>query len=231
MFPYFKKHRLLFLNGKQVQQIAWAAVSTGITVLLILFLFANQNWFKDEGSNNIKPIQVSDFKNPKVKNSGDLVRYAQYALNSRWGYLYGTYGQILDQPLLESRQRSYPSEVTPYLAFIQNNWVGKRVTDCAGLIKGYGWLNPETGIIQYAVNGVPDLSANGMYQAAAEKGDIGSIPDVPGLAVWQDGHIGIYVGNGEVIEAMTTTRGVVKTKLKDRGWTAWLKITWITYES
>ncbi len=69
-----------------------------------------------------------------------------------------------------------------------------------------------------------------MYQAAKEKGSISSIPEIPGLAVWHSGHIGVYIGNGEVIEAMGTKYGVVRTKLASRGWTHWLKIPYIKYE-
>ena len=51
----------------------------------------------------------------------------------------------------------------------------------------------------------------------------------PGLAVWHSGHIGVYIGNGEVIEAMGTKYGVVKTQLSERSWTAWLEVPYITY--
>ena len=55
------------------------------------------------------------------------------------------------------------------------------------------------------------------------------MPDTPGLAVWMNGHFGVYIGNGEVIEAQGTTYGVVKTQFSGRGWTKWLKITNIKY--
>lgn len=42
-------------------------------------------------------------------------------------------------------------------------------------------------------------------------------------------HIGIYIGNGEVIEAMNTLRGVTRTKLVGREWTHWLQIPYISY--
>ena len=56
------------------------------------------------------------------------------------------------------------------------------------------------------------------------------MPDTPGLAVWKSGHIGVYIGNGEVIEAMDTRYGVVKTKLQGRGWTHWLEVPGIKYD-
>ena len=70
------------------------------------------------------------------------------------------------------------------------------------------------------------MTAHGMYQAGKEKGSISSIPEIPSLAVWHSG----YIGNGEVIEAMGTKYGVVRTKLASRGWTYWLKIPYIKYE-
>jgi uncharacterized protein YycO len=76
---------------------------------------------------------------------------------------------------------------------------------------------------------MPDVGADQMYNNATVKGDISTIPDIPGLAVWHEGHIGVYIGNGEVIEAMGTKYGVVKTKLADRSWTAWLEVPYISY--
>ncbi len=74
-----------------------------------------------------------------------------------------------------------------------------------------------------------DVGANGMFANATVKGTIDTIPEVPGLAVWVDGHIGIYIGNGEVIEAMNTLRGVTRTQLAGREWTHWLQIPYISY--
>ena len=76
---------------------------------------------------------------------------------------------------------------------------------------------------------MPDIGADAMYQAASVKGGMDTMPDTPGLAVWKSGHIGVYIGNGEVIEAMGTNYGVVKTDLDERNWTAWLEIPYIQY--
>ena len=76
---------------------------------------------------------------------------------------------------------------------------------------------------------MPDIGADSMYYNATEKGAINTIPEIPGLAIWHAGHIGIYIGDGMVIEAMGTLYGVVKTNLSDGRWTHWLKILYITY--
>ena len=96
--------------------------------------------------------------------------------------------------------------------------------------KGYGWLDVETEEIVYNTNGMPDISANEMYHSATVSGTIDTIPETPGLAVWHEGHIGVYIGNGEVVEAMGTRYGVVKTKLEGARWTHWLKIPYISYD-
>ena len=76
---------------------------------------------------------------------------------------------------------------------------------------------------------MPDVGANTMYNSAVEKGTIETLPETPGLAVWHDGHIGIYIGNGEVVQAANTTAGVIRSQLGDTAWTHWLKIPYIEY--
>ena len=41
--------------------------------------------------------------------------------------------------------------------------------------------------------------------------------------------IGIYIGNGEVIEAKSNHDGVVKTQLSEGSWTYWMQLPGITY--
>ena len=175
-------------------------------------------------------IDIEIFSDPGTKNAADLVAYVVNAYDSGWGYVWGTYGQVLSQGAYASKLEQYPDGVGKYADFIQANWIGRRTADCVGLIKGYGWYDPESQNFVYGSNGMPDTGANQMYYVATESGPISSIPDIPGLAVWHDGHIGVYIGHGEVIEAMGTMYGVVKTQLAGRGWTHWLKIPYINYD-
>lgn len=173
-------------------------------------------------------VDVS-LSNSAGKNSADLVAYAVNAWQSGWGYVWGTVGDVLTESDFRSKLAQYPDGVGKYADFIKSHWVGRRTTDCVGLIKSYGWYDPASGAIRYGTNGMPDITDDQMYTAAKEKGPISTMPDIPGLAVWHHGHIGVYIGNGEVIEAMGTKYGVVKTKLADRSFTAWLKIPYISY--
>lgn len=174
-------------------------------------------------------IDTSDYIDVTTKNNLDLVKWAENAYEKKWGYVWGTYGEVLNTSMLGSLIEQYPDEVGGYESFIRENWLGGRTADCGGLIKGYGWFDAASQEIIAGSNGMPYLSSNGMYEAAAEKGTIDTIPEIPGLAVWHRGHIGVYIGKGEVIHASSTKSGVIKTPIGDSGWTHWLKIPSITY--
>lgn len=93
-------------------------------------------------------------------------------------------------------------------------WAGQNATDCSGLISWY------TGKVR---------SSSSYMANATSSGAIDTIPEMVGLLVWKQGHIGVYVGNGKVIEAKGFDSGVVMTNLKDTAWTKWLKCSDITY--
>ena len=184
----------------------------------------------EHGGDGGTVIDISGYIDLNRKNAEDLATYAIHAWEQGWGYVWGTCGWVLTEGMLDAKLTQYPENVGRYEAIIRANWLGGRTADCVGLIKGYGWLDTETLTIGYAINGMPDVSANQMYHAAKVSGTIDTIPEVPGLAVWRDGHIGIYIGDGEIIEAMGTKYGVVKTRLSDGRFTHWLQIPYINYD-
>ncbi len=174
-------------------------------------------------------LDTSAFVDGTTKNNMDLAIYALRAWEDGWGYVLGTYGQVLTESLLQSKAAQLPVGVGDKIDYIRETWLGNRTADCVGLIKSYGWYDPDSGAITYGTNGMADYSADSMYNAATVKGSISTMPEVVGLAVWTSGHIGIYVGNGKVVEAMGTSYGVVQTNLADKNWTAWLQVPGITY--
>jgi hypothetical protein len=70
---------------------------------------------------------------------------------------------------------------------------------------------------------MPDYGANQMYVSATVSGTMDTMPRSSASAV-EDGHFGIYIGNGYAIEAMGTKYGVVKTEVAGRGWQGWCEI-------
>lgn len=162
------------------------------------------------------------------KTSKGLVEYAIAQLGRP--YWYGTVGDIAGSKLWDGKAKTYPkyySEARKQTAISRGDW-GKKVHDCSGLIKGYLMSNSPDMAATYRKS--YDYSANMFKNNAVESGPISSIPEIPGLAVWRNNHIGVYIGNGEIVEAMGFDYGVVKTKIADRDFTMWLKLPFISYE-
>ena len=160
-----------------------------------------------------------------TKTNTGLVNYAKAQLGKP--YWYGTFGNTATQSLLTAKTKQYPGHYTNGRMKKYNSQIGERVHDCVGLIKGYPWSESETATPKY--NSSQDVSANGMLGKCKEQGKIATIPEIPGVLVFMSGHVGIYIGNGYVIEARGFDYGVVKTLLKDRNWTHWGKCPYITY--
>lgn len=119
--------------------------------------------------------------------------------------------------------------------------------DCVGLIKGilWGWsgdMGRTYGGAGYACNGVPDYDAKKMIDSCREVStDFSGI--VPGEAVWMDGHIGVYVGGGVVVESTPKWKGGVQCSTLantagsqtlpgtagSRRWTKHGKLPWVDY--
>lgn len=135
----------------------------------------------------------------------------------------GTFGQVATKALYEQKKKQYP---TQYLANDFKYQFGKRVHDCVGLIKGYLWTD-DNGKLKYNIDN--DKDVQGMLANCNEIGDIQKLPELPGVLVFMKGHVGVYIGNGNVIEAKGHAYGVVETKLKDRPWVTYGKLKWINY--
>ena len=176
-------------------------------------------------SNTVIDIDLSNTD----KNNLDLVKWAQMAYDNKWGYVWGSHGNVLTANELKKLEKTFGTHVTDKEEYIKSHWLGRRTSDCVGLIKGYGWYDETSGTIKYGTNGMKDVTADGMFNAAVEKGPISTMPDIPGIAVWHQGHIGVYIGNGYVIHAANTYDGVIKTPITSSGWTHWLKVPYINY--
>lgn len=158
------------------------------------------------------------------KTNTGLVLYAKAQLGKP--YWYGTFGQAANKSVYNQKKKQYPDY---YKWAYTPDVEGEKVHDCVGLVKGYIWCDSITDTTPN-YNALQDLSANMMKDACKVKGDISTMPEIPGILVFMNHHVGVYIGNGEVIEARGHAYGVVKTKLAGRGWTTWGKCPFITYE-
>ena len=83
-------------------------------------------------------------------------------------------------------------------SFMNKSKNGKLCTDCSGFIKGILWGYPTKG--KYASNGVPDINADTMIKMCKDVSSNFNNIEI-GEVVWIKGHIGIYIGNGIVLES------------------------------
>ena len=155
--------------------------------------------------------------------TNDLIAKFQKALNEKWGYIWGTYGEVWTKEKQESATREMTIQ---YGA----QWIGKRVSDCSGL---FYWAFKELGGYMYH-------GSNTMYnQYCTSKGKLinGKKEDgsalKPGTAIflWNQAngfhHVGLYIGNGVVIEAKGTQYGVVSSKITS--WHYWGEMKGVNY--
>ena len=172
----------------------------------------------------------------KFTNKG-LMRFARQMCDYNAPYWYGCYGQYpANEALYLAKKRQYPDQYNKWSKASFEAQYGKKVADCAGLIKAY-LMSPcidsngyVTDFLKASVfNSNYDWSANMMIQHCTETGDIKTIPEEEGIIVWKDGHVGLYDKNGYVIEERSHAFGCVRTKLADRPFVKWGRLSVIEY--
>ena len=157
-----------------------------------------------------------------------LCEYAERQLGRP--YWNGTFGQLASKDLYEQKKYGQKLDYGPWEGDYEKA-VGQKVHDCNGLFKGYLWCDgPDSGNYHYQ-NVMGDNTVKQIYNDSTAKGDLGSIPKVRGVLVFTKtfSHMGIYVGDGYVIEARGHAYGVVKTKLHERSWALWCKSKYVDY--
>ena len=151
-----------------------------------------------------------------MKTGQGLAEYALAQLGRP--YWWGCFGQRADAALYARKKKQYPAY---YTATDFSGQYGQKVHDCVGLIKGYLWCESPDSLPRY--NAAQDVAVEGLYKKCSRKGELSTLPETPGVCVFMAnmGHVGVYIGNGVVVEAMGHAYGVVKTKLAGRGWACW----------
>ena len=152
-------------------------------------------------------------------------------------YWFGTFGNIANSSLYNSKKAQYPNYYPPksWTEASFTSQYGKRVTDCAGLLKWFLWSNNMTDKAP-TYKSSEDYGANGFYEKCTSKGKISTLPsDKVGIIVFNGSdksktHMGVIVDNdGTVVEAKGHAYGTIKSKASS--WDYWGKCHLIKYES
>lgn len=161
-----------------------------------------------------------------LKTNLGLIEYCRAQLGRP--YWMGTFGQLAGAGLYGYNKMRLPGD---YLWADMPSQFGLRVHDCIGLVKGYLWSDGPDGLPEYLADPCPlDHSADSMLAACAEHGPIATLPELAGVLVFRPGHVGVYAGDGKVLEARGHRYGVVETQLVERDFKNWGICPYIFYE-
>ncbi len=88
--------------------------------------------------------------------------------------------------------------------------------DCSGLIYSY-------------VGGGARVTEDQLY-SSPESGYVSDgVPDIPGLGLWQPGHVGVYVGGGMAVDARDEISNVCYQSVSTKSWVMWFKVAGVSY--
>jgi hypothetical protein len=152
----------------------------------------------------------------------ELIALFQKALSEKWGYIWGASGQVWTK----AKQDAATREMTVKYG---SKWIGHRVADCSGL---FVWAYKQLGAsIYHGSNTIWNKYCSNKGELSGGKRSDGQ-PIKPGTAVFMckgsdRHHIGLYIGDGTVIEARGTQTGVV-TSLLSR-WNEWGELKDVDY--
>ena len=150
---------------------------------------------------------------------------ADKAYQEKWGYIWATAGETwtaAKQKALEEKYKSNPNRYADYQmgATYGKKWIGKKVTDCSGLVK---WAMNKLG-----AKGIFHGSNSQFNKNCVKTGKIESGVKIPvgaliftGNVVGQHNHVGVLISETCVCEAKGTVNGVVHTPLSNKKWTYW----------
>ena len=159
-----------------------------------------------------------------------LIEKFRQALDGHWGYIWGTAGEKWTEAKQRELEKTTDSNRAQGRKY-GKKWIGHTVADCSGL---FSWAFRRLGGTMYH-------GSDTMYRKyCTEKGELkkGKRTDgaalKPGTAVfvWNGSrysHVGLYIGDGTVIEAMGTVSGVTTTKVTAGKWTHWGMLAGVDY--
>ena len=141
-------------------------------------------------------------------NAAELVKkHIDIANNYRTVYMWGCFGMPVTENIIREKAAQYPGWYTAAKQAELRKLIGKGYFgfDCVNRTKGilWGWNGSQNAIYggaKYAVNGVPDVSADGMISKCQNVSTGNWEALVPGEGLWMPGHWGLYIGGGLAVE-------------------------------
>lgn len=146
-----------------------------------------------------------------AKTASGLVSFVSSKIGTN--YIYGMSGTVMTASMYTSLKNKYGANVWDS----DINKVGTVCTDCSGLISWYTGSRKSSSTYKSSATTILPISA-------IDKA-------VPGCALWRSGHIGVYIGNGYLIEAKGSKENTVKSQVSKRDFTHILWLSDIEYDT
>lgn len=150
-------------------------------------------------------LNVQGMGNLQVHTGNALCDLAISRKDISW-YVWGAEGQTITTDLLNSLSKSHGSSRYKPVVWDKAN-KGLTGYDCAGLIR---WCLKQLGVKDKSYY----CTSGPMYSTVDQK--ISKEQLQPGDLLWKSGHVALYAGNGQTIEAMSSDKGVCIGKVGNR---------------
>ncbi len=167
--------------------------------------------------------------------ASDLIAGFRKSLEEKWGYIWGKVHEMWSTAKQAQYMIDYADDPNRQTSCeIGGKWAGHWVTDCSGLFTY--WFGQLGGKMYHGSNTMylSWCTAKGkLSKGCRQDGQVLK----PGTAVFTYNekkrnyrHVGLFVGDGTVIEAMGTKNGVTTSKVTDKRWTNWGELKGVAYE-
>ena len=125
----------------------------------------------------------------------------------KWNGDFNGKSDIVSPDNVAAWAKEFPGHYSPEkIKLLLDYYQGKLAGDCSGLV---------TSSI-----GLPKINSYDLWLMCDERhyfnrsiGLISQIPNIKGLIIWRKGHIGVYAGDGYVVESGSTRYGVTVTRI------------------
>ena len=161
-----------------------------------------------------------------------LIALFKQALAEKWGYIWGTAGVKWTQTRQNALNKTTAAKYAQGRKY-GKKWIGHMVADCSGLFR-WAFLKLGSDIHHGSDTIFRKYCSQKGELSKGKRTDGGYLKPGTAVFVWNGdnySHIGLYIGDGTVIEAAGTQSGVCTSKVTAGKWTHWGELTGVDYSN
>lgn len=148
-----------------------------------------------------------------MKTAEELIKFVKGKVGTP--YVFGACGKVLTEQQLATWAKLYPNIYTASYLTKARKYIGQVCNDCAGLLDEF--FGQDRGSAWYRNNATKRVPIKKLDET------------MRGWAVYKPGHIGIYIGDGKVVEARGINYGTIISNVAEMPWTEVCQLKDIQY--